>query len=185
MSFFRPHKRHPRQFNYIPRYYDPVKEERDRRRRELHGTSSATDNEEYVPGKYIRTQREARDASRGEGSAMSGVFQYLVIALILGFAVLIFLPRFMRFAERANEEKMASANPQTAETIKVGDMQLDGSDGDVSITLYEKHGDIDFTEFESLTPEAINEIEEWNRQNPTLNIYDDDVEIDNYKKVEK
>jgi hypothetical protein len=91
----------------------------------------------------------------------------------------------MRFAERANEEKMASANPQTAETIKVGDMQLDGSDGDVSITLYEKHGDIDFTEFESLTPEAINEIEEWNRQNPTLNIYDDDVEIDNYKKVEK
>ena len=53
----------------------------------------------------------------------------------------------------------------------------------MSITLYEKHGDIDFTEFQSLTPEAINEIEEWNRQNPSLNIYDDDVEIENYKKV--
>ena len=84
MSFFRPHKRHPRQFNYIPRYYDPVKEERDRRRRELHGTSSATDNEEYAPGKYIRTQREARDASRGEGSTMSGMWHILVLALILG-----------------------------------------------------------------------------------------------------
>ena len=51
------------------------------------------------------------------------------------------------------------------------------------VNVYEKHGDIDFTEFQSLTPEAINEIEEWNRQNPSLNIYDDDVEIENYKKV--
>ena len=88
MSFFRPHKRHPRQFNYVPRYYDPVKEERDRRRRELHGTSSATDDEEYAPGKYIRTQREARDASRGEGSPVTGILQYLAIAFVLGFAML-------------------------------------------------------------------------------------------------
>lgn len=184
MSFFRPHKRHPRQFNYVPRYYDPVKEERDRRRMELHGTSSATDDEEYAPGKYIRTQREARDASRGEGSPVTGILQYLAIAFVLGFAMLIFLPRFMRFAEMANEEKMAmSSGAAQTESIKVGDMRKDGADGQVSITLYEKHGDIDFTEFQSLTPEAINEIEEWNRQNPSLNIYDDDVEIENYKKV--
>lgn len=185
MSFFRPHKRHPRQFNYVPRYFDPVKEERDRRRRELHGTSSATDDQEYIPGKYIRTQREARDASRGEGSPMSGVVQYLVIALVLGFAMLIFMPRLMRFVERANEEKLAQQQMTEVESIKVGDMRADGSDGELNITLYEKHGDIDFTEFESLTPEAINEIEEWNRQNPTLNIYSDDVEIEDYKKVDK
>ena len=184
MSFFRPHKRHPRQFNYIPRYYDPVKEERDRRRRELHGTSSA-DDEAYAPGKYIRTQREARDASRGEGNPLAGVWQYLVIAVVLGFAMLIFLPRFMRFAERANEEKLAAQRMENLETIKVGDMRKDGSDGELSITLYEKHGDIDFTEFESLTPEAINEIEEWNRENPTINIYDNDVEIVNGKRVDK
>ena len=184
MSFFRPHKRHPRQFNYVPRYYDPVKEERDRRRRELHGTSSADDGE-YVPGKYIRTQREARDASSGERGAMSGIWQYLAIAVVLAFVVLIFVPRFMRFAERANEEKMAMATAEPTETIKVGDMREDGSDGEVNITLYEKHGDIDFNEFETLTPEIINEIEEWNRQNRTLNIYDDDVEIENYKKVDK
>ena len=185
MSFFRPHKRNPRQFNYIPRYFDPVKEERDRRRRELHGTSTTTDEEEYTPGKYIRTQREARDASRGESNPMAGVMQYLVIALVLGFAMLIFLPRLMRFVERANEEKIAAQNADATQSIKVGDMRQDGSDGELSITLYEKHGDIDFTEFESLTPESINEIEEWNRQNPTLNIYDDDVEIENYKKIDK
>ena len=185
MSFFRPHKRHPRQFNYIPRYYDPVKEERDRRRRELHGTSSATDDEEYAPGKYIRTQREARDASRGEGSTMSGMWLILVLALILGFATLVFLPRFMKFAEAAEAEKRAARIAAGVETIKVGDMRRDGSDGELSITLYEQHGDIDFNEFESLTPEAINEIEEWNRQNPTVTIYDDDVVIENYKRVEK
>ncbi len=184
MSFFRPHKRHPRQFNYIPRYYDPVKEERDRRRRELHGTSS-NDDEEYAPGKYIRTQRQARDASRGESRSMSGVWHIVVLALILGFVALVFMPRFMRFAEAAEAEKRAARIAAGQETIKVGDMRRDGSDGELSITLYEQHGDIDFTEFESLTPEVINEIEEWNRQNPTVTIYDDDVTIENYKRVEK
>jgi hypothetical protein len=52
------------------------------------------------------------------------------------------------------------------------------------VVLNEQHGDIDFREFESLTPEAINEIEEWNRQNPTLTIYDDDVVIEDGKVVE-
>ncbi|MBE6176554.1 MAG: hypothetical protein E7146_06125 [Rikenellaceae bacterium] len=185
MSFFRPHKRHPRQFNYIPRYYDPVKEERDRRRRELHGTSSATDDEEYTPGKYVRTQREAREVSRGEGGSMSGIWHILVLAIVLGFATLVFLPRFMKFAEAAEQEKRMNRIAAGTETIKVGDMRHDGSDGELSITLYEQHGDIDFTEFESLTPEVINEIEEWNRENPTITIYDDDVVIEDYKKVDK
>ena len=178
MSFFRPHKRNPRQFNYIPRYYDPVKEERDRRRRELHGTS-AQDDEPYTPGKYIRTQREARDASRGENNAMASMVRLLLIAVVLGFAMLIFLPRFVRFAERAQEEKLGHV------TTDVERVRVDESEDELTITLYEKHGDIDFTEFESLTPEIINEIEEWNREHPTLNIYDDDVEIVDYKCVDK
>jgi hypothetical protein len=91
----------------------------------------------------------------------------------------------MRFVEKASEEKLAAQRMESLETIKVGDMRKDGSDGELSITLYEKHGDIDFTEFESLTPEAINEIEEWNRENPTINIYDNDVEIVNGKRVDK
>ena len=53
MGFFSPHKRHANQFNYTPRYYDPAKEERERRRAELRG-ERLDDKSEYTPGKYIR-----------------------------------------------------------------------------------------------------------------------------------
>ena len=177
MSFFRPHKTKPRQFNYIPRHYDPVKEERDRRRRELHGTSTE-DDEAYTPGKYIRTQREARDASRGERTGYEGLGRIAVIGVAMVLAMLFFIPRFMRFAERANEEKITQQNTaQSREAEK-------SEDGSVSILLDERHGDIDFREFESLTPEALNEIEEWQNSVGTITIYDDDVEIVDGKRVE-
>ena len=177
MSFFRPHKTKPRQFNYIPRHYDPVKEERDRRRRELHGTSTL-DDEEYTPGKYIRTQREARDASRGERTGYEGLGRIAVIAVAMVLAMLVFLPRFMRFVERANEEKLIQQGVPA-----VRDMERE-DDGTVSILLDERHGDIDFREFESLTPEALNEIEEWQNSVGKITIYDDDVEIVDGKRVE-
>ena len=177
MSFFRPHKTKPRQFNYIPRHYDPVKEERDRRRRELHGTSTE-DDEAYTPGKYIRTQREARDASRGERTGYEGLGRIAVIGVAMVLAMLIFLPRFMRFAERANEEKITQ---QSAAQSREAEKSEDGS---VSILLDERHGDIDFREFKSLTPEILNEIEEWQNSVGTINIYDDDVEIVDGKRVE-
>jgi len=37
MSGFTPFKKHANKFNYLPRYYDPEKEERDRRRAERRG----------------------------------------------------------------------------------------------------------------------------------------------------
>ena len=177
MSFFRPHKTKPRQFNYIPRHYDPVKEERDRRRRELHGTSTE-DDEAYTPGKYIRTQREARDASRGERTGYEGLGRIAVIGVAMVLAMLFFIPRFMRFAERANEEKI------TQQSVVQGREAEKSEDGSVSILLDERHGDIDFREFESLTPEALNEIEEWQNSVGTITIYDDDVEIVDGKRVE-
>ena len=177
MSFFRPHKTKPRQFNYIPRHYDPVKEERDRRRRELHGTSTE-DDEAYTPGKYIRTQREARDASRGERTGYEGLGRIAVIGVAMVLAMLFFIPRFMRFAERANEEKI------TQQSAVQGREAERSEDGSVSILLDERHGDIDFREFESLTPEALNEIEEWQNSVGTITIYDDDVEIVDGKRVE-
>lgn len=177
MSFFRPHKTKPRQFNYIPRHYDPVKEERDRRRRELHGTSTE-DDEAYTPGKYIRTQREARDASRGERTGYEGLGRIAVIGVAMVLAMLFFIPRFMRFAERANEEKI------TQQSAVQGREAEKSEDGSVSILLDERHGDIDFREFESLTPEALNEIEEWQNSVGTITIYDDDVEIVDGKRVE-
>lgn len=177
MSFFRPHKTKPRQFNYIPRHYDPVKEERDRRRRELHGTSTQ-DDQEYTPGKYIRTQREARDASRGERTGYEGLGRIAAIAIVMVLAMLIFIPRFMRFVERANEEKIMQQGLPVGRNVESGD------DSTVSILLDERHGDIDFREFESLTPEALNEIEEWQNSVGEITIYDDDVEIVDGKRVE-
>jgi hypothetical protein len=107
MSFFRPHKSKPRQFNYIPRHYDPVKEERNMRRRELHGTSTESDAEEYVPGRYIRTQREARDAAREERSRSSfkKTRNFVIVAVIVGLAVMYLIPRFVKLATLAAEEK--------------------------------------------------------------------------------
>lgn len=62
MGFFSPHKRHANKFNYTPRYYDPAKEERERRRAELRGERRDVENSgEYEPGKYIRAKREARE----------------------------------------------------------------------------------------------------------------------------
>ena len=175
MSFFAPHKRHPRKFNYIPRFYDPVKEARDERRKELHGTSTATDDMPYTPGRYVRTQREARDAARGDHSPFAGVGKLFVIAVVLVLAMMLFYPRIIRFVERANEEKMSGAM----------DVQISATEADdITITLYEKHGDIDFNEFESLTPESIREMEEWQNSVGTITIYDDDVEIVDGKKVE-
>lgn len=177
MSFFRPPKTKPRQYNYIPRYYDPVKEERDRRRRELHGTS-ALDDEPYTPGKYIRTQREARDASSGERSSLAGVGRIVIIGVLMVVAIIFFLPRFVSFAERAAEEKKYAA------AVAAGTVTESDTTTVSRIVLYEKHGDIDFREFESLTPETINEMEEWQNSVGRINIYDDDVEIVDGKRVD-
>ena len=107
MSFFRPHKSKPRQFNYIPRHYDPAKEEREQRRKELHGTSSLDDEEEYVPGKYIRTQREAREASRGsDNGSIKRIRNLTIIAVILGIFGLMVVPKFVNLANKAKEEQI-------------------------------------------------------------------------------
>ena len=95
-------------------------------------------------------------------------------------AMLLFIPRFMRFVERANEEKLLQQGG-VAKSVKTIENEDDGA---VSIILDERHGDIDFTEFESLTPEIINEIEEWQNSVGQITIYDDDVEIVDGKKRE-
>ena len=107
MSIFRPHKTKPRQFNYIPRYYDPVLNERNERRKQLHGTSKQSDNEVYTPGKYVRTQREARDAVRENerGAGLSKLRSLVVVAVAIGLGTMILLPRIMDFVIKADEEK--------------------------------------------------------------------------------
>ena len=110
MSIFRPHKTKPRQFNYIPRYYDPVKEERNLRRKQLHGTSTESDNEEYVPGKYVRTQREAREVAREErgSEGLSKIRGLIVVTVVIALGVMWLMPYIMNFVIAANEEKLAA-----------------------------------------------------------------------------
>lgn len=109
MSFFRPHKSKPRQFNYIPRHYDPVKEEREQRRKELHGTSSEDDEEIYTPGKYIRTQRDARDAAREESMNGSSpkIRNMAIMMIIIALFALIIVPRFITFFDMVRTENEA------------------------------------------------------------------------------
>ena len=90
MSIFRPHKTKPRQFNYTPRFYDPLREALNQRRRELHGTSSDMDDLPYTPGDYLRMQSDARRESRESQakSSSSRLLRYglLIVVVGLGFS---------------------------------------------------------------------------------------------------
>ncbi len=81
MGWFTPYKKRANAFNYIPRYFDPEKEARELRRAELTGRR-LDDTEEYVPGKYIRTQREAR-AARKEQERDAGRSKVLRMVMLL------------------------------------------------------------------------------------------------------
>lgn len=105
MSFFSPYKRHANKFNYKPRYYDPEREERERRRAELHGERSDDDGE-YTPGKYIRTRqaaREARRAEKGEGTSRMRMWVLGVGVILLALFIYLILPRLMSVFEMAQD----------------------------------------------------------------------------------
>ncbi len=185
MSIFRPHKTKPRQFNYTPRYYDPVKEAFDQRRKELHGTSSETDNLPYEPGDYLRMKKEARRESREEQarSASNRLLRYGLLIVVVGLGLLYLMPRVVGILTRFMN---AGENTEVVETYSAdGDIVADTLAAPQRIILNEQHGDIDFTEYEDLDAEAINEIEEFNRQTRSVTIYSDDVKIVDGKCVEE
>ena len=105
MSFFSPYKRHANKFNYKPRYYDPDREERERRRAELRG-ERLDDTEEYTPGKYIRTRqaaREARRAESGEGTSRMRMWMLGMGVVLLALFIYLILPRVMAVFEMAQD----------------------------------------------------------------------------------
>ncbi len=113
MSFFSPYKRRANSFNYRPRYYDPDREEREQRRAELRGERS-DDTDEYTPGKYIRTQRAAREARRtreGGGSRMR-MWMLGVGVMLLALFLYILYPRIVSLFEIAGRDSSA---PRTEE----------------------------------------------------------------------
>ena len=101
MSGFTPFKRHANRFSYTPRYYDPAKEAREQRRAELRGERS--DDGEYVPGKYIRTQREARAARRNKAASRSQGKLWLMVlaAAVLVLFVYMVYPRLVAVFQTA------------------------------------------------------------------------------------
>lgn len=117
MGWFTPYKK-ANKFNYIPRFYDPVKEAREQRRRELRGESVETDNaEEYAPGMYLRTQREARAERRRSvanraGGKRSGIVFAAVVVLVFLFAYVLY-PRFMQLLSTGGSQR--TVQPATEE----------------------------------------------------------------------
>lgn len=117
MSFFSPYKRHANKFNYTPRYYDPAREERERRRAELRG-DRLDDNEEYTPGKYIRTRQAAREACRaesGEGTSRMRMWVLGVGVILLALFIYLILPRVMAVFEMAQNPASRKVEQQSAE----------------------------------------------------------------------
>ncbi len=127
MGLFSPVKKHANKFRYIPRYYDPEKERREQRRRELHGTSSQDDGE-YTPGQYIRTQREARRAARsarGERKKMPSLTLWVLLATMIIVAYMLY-PRIVAFLSTPSQPRKVEVvqeefNPYTPITIVPND----------------------------------------------------------------
>lgn len=116
MSFFSPYKRRANSFNYRPRYYDPDREEREQRRAELRGERS-DDTGEYTPGKYIRTQRAAREARRAkdEGGSRMRMWMLGVGVVLLALFLYILYPRIVAMFEMAQADHSAARTEEYEE----------------------------------------------------------------------
>ncbi len=130
MGLFSPVKKHANKFRYIPRYYDPEKERREQRRRELHGTSSEQDGVEYTPGQYIRTQREARRLAQS-GNSGGRKMPSMAVMMILAVTVIVLYMLYPRIIEAFNgarttpeeraKQEMEEFNPYAPITIVPND----------------------------------------------------------------
>lgn len=107
MGFFSPYKRHANDFNYKPRFYDPEKEAREQRRQQMSGRRS-DDNGEYVPGQYIRSKREAREARKvSEQQNRQGGMKIWVLGLgviLLVLFVYVIVPKLGAIFELATTD---------------------------------------------------------------------------------
>lgn len=129
MGLFTPVKKHPNRFNYIPRYYDPVKEAREQRRRELRGEQGKDFDEiaaqgNYKPGDYLRRRKSMRleRKSSGEGqsrSSRSSIMTLVLVAVIVLLLAYLLVPRVVALMNRTQTATPTTEqgvnNPQTAD----------------------------------------------------------------------
>ena len=118
MGLFTPVKKHPNRFNYIPRYYDPVKEAREQRRRELRGERGADIDEavaqgDYKPGDYLRRRKAMRIERKGsEGAERNGRRNpIMTLALVAVFVLLLaylLVPRIVAMMNGAQQAQSAT-----------------------------------------------------------------------------
>ncbi len=118
MGIFTPYKRHANKFNYTPRYYDPDKEERERRRQELRG-ERLDDSGEYTPGKYIQAKRDARlsraaEQSSGNGNRMR-MWALGVGVMLLFLFIYILIPRIASIVDMATTDNSATSTQEVRE----------------------------------------------------------------------
>ena len=76
------------------------------------------DNEEYTPGKYIRTrqaEREARRAESGEGTSRMRMWVLGVGVILLALFIYLILPRVMSVFEMAQNPASRKVEQQSAE----------------------------------------------------------------------
>lgn len=111
MGFFTPYKKHANRFNYVPRYYNPDKEAREQRRAELRGERSEDAGQEYQPGQYIRTQRDARAAHRraSDDRGRTRVLKMVAAAVLLLLFIYLLYPRLADAVMRARQDAAAPA----------------------------------------------------------------------------
>jgi hypothetical protein len=91
MTFSFTHTPKPRAFEYRPRHYDPVKEEREARKRELLGDDYVPkEGEEYRPGQYVSQMRIRRgiiaDRQRSEQKQRRTLRSIIMLVLLAVFA---------------------------------------------------------------------------------------------------
>ena len=111
MGFFTPYKKHANRFNYVRRYYNPDKEAREQRRAELRGERSEDAGQEYQPGQYIRTQRDARAAHRraSDDQGRTRVLKMVAAAVLLLLFIYLLYPRLAEVFIRAQRNAAAPA----------------------------------------------------------------------------
>lgn len=118
MGIFTPYKRHANKFNYTPRYYDPDKEERERRRQELHG-ERLDDSGEYTPGKYIQAKRDARLSRAAEQTSSNGnrmrMWALGVGVMLLFLFIYILIPRIASIVDMATTDNSAQSTQEVRE----------------------------------------------------------------------
>lgn len=135
MGLFTPVKKHPNRFNYTPRYYDPAKEAREQRRRELRGErgediDDAVAQGDYKPGDYLRRRKAMRierksvegvERKEGRGSMLTLV----VVAAFVLLAAYLLVPRIVSLVNRAQKSQATTEQDATTNSTTTEEVEFD------------------------------------------------------------